>query len=433
MNKYLNTTITCDCGREHKIPIKEIIIKDGALKKVPDLINKLSDNEKIYLICDKNTLAAAGQKVHKICEQNGFKVKPIVLKDDHVEPDTSSFFKILSQIETKGYLVACGSGTLNDLTKYISCKLGRPYMVVATAPSMDGYASSVAPITVDGVKNTFPAVPPEAIVADLSVLKEAPWKMIQAGFGDLLGKNTSLLDWKLSNILFDEYYCKKTVDLVKNELDKIMEISHKLNNRDQESIETLIKGLINSGLAMLMIGTSRPASGSEHHISHFLDMYGLLYNQEIPPHGVKVGLGTYFTSSFYLKLKEIEFSSLKINNDKQIRRRKIKENYKERSKSALDNLEQRWKKEQLTRDKLIDKEEDIKKCIEENSQNFKQIKKHLSNIGILQREDVKNLKKEWLAKAIKIGFEIRNRYSVSTLLKQTGLLDKWSEDLLEQF
>ncbi len=433
IENYLNTSFSCNCGRKHKVPVKEIVIEKNALKKVPEILADLTCQSRLFVIGDKNTFKAAGNRLAEICRKDDFKVNKIMLEGEPVVPDPDTLFKILEKVDNNGYMVACGSGTINDMTRYLSYKLNRPYTIVGTAPSMDGYASSVAPLTIDGVKNTFNAAPPEAIVADLDVLKDAPWNMIQSGFGDLLGKHTSLLDWRLSKILLNEYHCERVAEIVREELNNIMEIGSSLKDRSRRSIQVLTRGLIKSGLAMLMMESSRPASGSEHHFSHFLEAYGDLFDKKTPSHGNKVGLGTYFTSSFYLKLKGVDFSRLELDHDRSSRREEIKEIYGSRAQTLLDNLEARWENELLNKDRLEQKEDEIKSLICKYSESLKQVRKYLDEIGILELEEINALDKDWIKKGLKYGFEIRNRYTISTLLRQVGLLKNWSENLVEDY
>ncbi|AGB41677.1 glycerol dehydrogenase-like oxidoreductase [Halobacteroides halobius DSM 5150] len=435
MDNYLNKKFKCDCGREHKVPIKEVIIEDNALKKVPNLIDKLTDEDKIFLVGDQNTFAVAGNQLVDILEASDYEVEIITLREggkDHVIPDPKALFAILEKIDNQGYIIACGSGVINDLTAFVSAKLDRPYTVVATAPSMDGYASSVSSLTIDGVKKTYVTTPPEAIIADLDILKEAPWEMIQSGFGDLLGKMTSLLDWKLSRILFNEYYCSRAVNLVEEELENIIQIGGKLQDRTEESIATLTKGLISSGLAMLMVGSSRPASGSEHHISHFLDMYSALHNVKVPTHGIKVALGTYFSSAFYSRLYKLDFTDLSIDYNKEERINRINKGYQENAPKILKLLTARWAKDRLDIGQLENKEKEIKAMIDQVYHNLTKIPDLLLKVGILERKDINELNKDWIEAAIRYGFEIRNRYTVTTLLSQIGYLDQWAKELVEE-
>src|SRR5690554_4095351 len=229
----------CVCGRKHRIDIKEIVIEDKALNRVPDLLNSLTQRKKIYLIADTNTYRAAGNHLYNILEKEGYMVKPIVLKGERVKPDTDYLYKILDEVANDGYLIACGSGSINDMVKYLAFKFNHRYMVVGTAPSMDGYSSVVSVLTVQGYKTTYEVKSPEAVVLDLDILSNAPWEMIQAGAGDLLGKVTSLLDWKMSHLLFGEYFCEEIFSLIEAQLAELFPLAGKLKNRDQQSIKAL--------------------------------------------------------------------------------------------------------------------------------------------------------------------------------------------------
>src|SRR5690606_37660380 len=157
---------------------------------------------------------------------------------------------------------------------------------------MDGYASTVSPLIVEGSKMTYEAVYPKAIIADTNILKEAPLEMIHAGFGDILGKYTSLTDWKLSKIINNEYYCQTTVNLVEKAREKCVENAERIKNRDEKIIRQLTEALIVSGIAIGFIGYSRPASGAEHHLAHYWEIAALRNNQPHPLHGNSVGAAT---------------------------------------------------------------------------------------------------------------------------------------------
>ncbi|NLM96297.1 MAG: sn-glycerol-1-phosphate dehydrogenase [Halanaerobiaceae bacterium] len=417
----------------NKNQIKEIIIKEAAISELPALLTGLTRERKVYLIVDKNTYQAAGSSISMELKKTGFQVEEVFLKGEKIVANTDYFFKLLKELRRDGYFLACGSGTINDLARFVSFKLEKPYVIAATAPSMDGYASHVSPITVDGIKETYNAVTPEAIVADLDVLKTAPWEMIQAGFGDLLGKISALLDWKLSNILFGVELHQEAVSLVEGELRRLIALRADLRSRTTESIETLTKGLVNSGIAMQLVGNSRPASGAEHHISHFLEMYGEIHGVELPPHGIKVALGEYFVSRLYLKLYELDFAGLVYIDDYERRRERIRENYLERAVPVLETLEERWNKEQLDTGFLRSKEREIKSLIEENMEYLQEVEDCLKETGILEREDIRAIDRGWLFKAVQSSFEIRNRYTVAVLLSQVGLLEEWSHELVDDF
>lgn len=422
----------CRCGEIHQIPIRDIVVKNKALNELPSLLNQITDTKKVYLVEDINTKEAAGIKVKSLLQKNGFEVKEILLQEkeekDHLHPDTDALFEILAAADNEGYMLACGSGTINDLTAFAAHKMQLPYSVIATAPSMDGYASSVSSITVNGVKQTYNTNPPELIIADLGVLADAPWEMLQSGLGDLLGKVSSLLEWKLGVVLFDEYFCSEAFDLIKDVLDSLIENSNEIKNRKESGIKILIDGLINSGIAMMMVGSSRPASGTEHHISHFFDMYAGIYQEEVPSHGIKVGTALTISSYFYLKLLDQNFSDFEFNHDRNERERNIKRFYMDKAPSVLELLDKRWESELISREYLLEKEDEIKSNIRNFEDYLNSVVPILKEFSFFEREDVRSLNRDWLKKAINFSFELRFRYTISTMLNQLGLLEKWGDE-----
>jgi glycerol-1-phosphate dehydrogenase [NAD(P)+] len=286
----------------------------------------------------------------------------------------------------------------------------------------------VSSITVDGVKQTYNTTPPELIIADLNILKAAPWKLIQSGLGDLLGKVSSLLEWKLGVAIFDEYFCQEAFELVESLLNDLFNNSEKIIAREKEGIEILTKGLIYSGISMMMVGSSRPASGTEHHISHFFDMYAGIFGEHVPTHGIKVGTAALISSDYYLKLLETDFSQFEITHNREAREKEIKAAYLDKADGILELLDQRWEHDLITKDDLLAAEAEIKNNIQEFKEYLLGVETILKDFGFFEREDVKNLNREWLKTAVNHCFEIRFRYTISTLLRQVGLLDKWGEE-----
>jgi len=425
----------CSCGRVHNVPIKEVVIEEDALKRIPELISRVSEEKKVYVVNDKNTKEAAGDKVQSVLKDAGFEVIEILLKekegDDHLVPDPDAIFGVLAGVDDDGYILAVGSGSINDLTAYAARKMNRPYSIIATAPSMDGYASSIASITYEGVKKSYDITPPDFIAADLNVLADSPWKLIQSGLGDLLGKVTSLLGWKMQRELLDAYFCQEAYDMVENVLDDLFNDYETIIDRKIEGIDALTKGLIYSGIAMMMVGNSRPASAGEHQISHFFDMYSGIFQKPVPTHGIKVGTAAVITSDFYLRLLETNFAELELNHDRKAREEAIKDNYLEKAAKILELLDQRWEREKISKEKLLEKEEALKSYIREYKENLEKVDEILDDFGFFDREDVKGLDRDWLRKAVNFGFEIRVRYSILTLLNQAGLLEEWAEDAIE--
>lgn len=263
--------LDCDCGHTHSVEIKNIKIGNGTINELSYLLKEFK-NGKIFIIEDENTYEAAGRLVEiKLGEE--FNLSKYIFKEEHLILDEKALGRLIVEIpENTSLILAVGSGSINDLSRFLSYKLHIPYVIVCTAPSMDGYASVVSPLITDGVKTTYNAVYPYAIVADIDILKKAPMYMIQAGLGDILGKYTALADWHMAEILNKEYFCSTIEKLMLKALDNCIKVSQQILTRNSEAIKSITEALILSGLAIGMTGTSRPASGEEHHLSHCWEM-----------------------------------------------------------------------------------------------------------------------------------------------------------------
>ena len=198
LNDYLNRTFTCPCGKTHSAPLKYVSVRKDALSDLPKFVKELGFHS-LYLVSDHITYGIAGQKCMDILAQAGIRAEIIQLT--HLEFDEATLGELVIHMpQDCDLVVAVGTGTINDMTRYFSFKLGRPFFTVATAAPMDGFASSIAAIHVNHLKTTFQAQTPLAVIGDTEILKNAPYPMIAAGLGDLLGKCTCLCDWRLSHI-----------------------------------------------------------------------------------------------------------------------------------------------------------------------------------------------------------------------------------------
>ncbi|HCI79318.1 MAG TPA: sn-glycerol-1-phosphate dehydrogenase, partial [Ktedonobacter sp.] len=209
--------------------------------------------------------------------------------------------------------IVVGSGTLNDITKLASHRVGRPYMCVGTAASMDGYTAFGAAITRDGFKQTMSSPAPRALVADLDILVTAPAQMNSTGYGDLLGKVTAGADWILADALEIELIERQAWSLVQDSLRDWAGKPQELHAGNRQAIENLFEGLILSGIAMQISASSRPASGSEHRFSHLWEMQALVEGHAPVPHGFKVGVGTLASAALYERVLAHDLTRLDID------------------------------------------------------------------------------------------------------------------------
>ncbi len=300
ISQWAGMEYSCACGKSHKVDIQAIRVGSGVIQELPGILRDLGASH-IFLVADNYTFEAAGRQVEQLLDQAGLPYhKRVFQTETPLVPNEYALGSVLAAMTSQDdMLLAVGSGTLNDVTKYVSARTGVPYVIAATAPSMDGYASTVAPTILDGFKTTLPAVYPAAIVADVDILKDAPMPMLTAGFGDIIGKFTSLADWRLSHQLNGEYYCPEVAGVIEAAVETCAANAQALAQREPQAIQAVTEALILSGLAMGMVGVSRPASGAEHQMAHYWEMDALRRGEEHPLHGNAVGVGTVLAASLY--------------------------------------------------------------------------------------------------------------------------------------
>ena len=300
ISQWAGMEYSCACGKSHKVDIQAIRVGSGVMQELPGILRDLGASH-IFLVADNYTYEAAGRQVEQLLDQAGLAYhKRVFQTETPLVPNEYALGSVLAAMTSQDdMLLAVGSGTLNDVTKYVSARTGIPYVIAATAPSMDGYASTVAPTILDGFKTTLPAVYPAAIVADVDILKDASMPMLTAGFGDIIGKFTSLADWRLSHQLNGEYYCPEVAGVIEAAVETCAANAQALAQREPQAIQAVTEALILSGLAMGMVGVSRPASGAEHQMAHYWEMDALRRGEEHPLHGNAVGVGTVLAASLY--------------------------------------------------------------------------------------------------------------------------------------
>lgn len=259
--------------------------------------------KKVLFLTDESTLCFARQ-LFELFKAEGVAFSVYTCPSKEPALDEATIENCGAHVQDAEYLLAVGSGTLNDLAKYVGSRLRIPSGVYATAPSMDGYTSGVTPVIEKGKKITYPAQVASDVLIDYSVLTGAPRIMTGAGVGDILAKYTALSDWKISSLLKNEHFVTQAAALMRNAVDTCNAGIPAILAGEQAGVKTLMNALLISGYAMVLAGNSRPASGAEHHMSHYLEMDFLRRGRSIPLHGIKVGLGTAVSLYLYRTVKE---------------------------------------------------------------------------------------------------------------------------------
>lgn len=290
----------CSCGKTHAVDIRKIIVGSGVFAQ---FIQPLKDQgaKQVYVIADSNTYRIAGKQAEAVLKENGLAYHSKILESVHaLVPDETALGTLIAAMQPgDDYIVAVGSGSINDLSRMVSARTGIPYLIAATAPSMDGYASTVSPLILDGTKITKEAVYPDAIIADTAILKQAPMDMLTAGYGDIIGKLTANADWRLAREINGEYYCEECAAFVNRAVKACTDNAAGLQNRDELAIGNVTEALILSGIAIGLVGNSRPASGAEHHFSHYWEVDAIKNGQPHALHGNSVSVGSVIVASLY--------------------------------------------------------------------------------------------------------------------------------------
>lgn len=299
----------CACGKTHSIAIRHIQIGKGAIKGLGDMARPFA-GQTVYLAGDENTLPLAQPRATVSLEAAGCKVAvhtfPSPAGKHLITNESLVGSMLLNKPADAGLLIAVGSGTMNDTARVISAKCGVPYIVIATAPSMDGYASVTSAVVMGGSKKSVPLCAPYGIIGDTDILQTAPDAMLSAGAGDMLGKYTALRDWELAHQQMQEDRCPGIASLVALAANRVTERLHRLYDREETALAALTDALVLSGLAILLHGTSRPAAGLEHQIAHHWEVDALRRDFYGGLHGHYVGLAALAACRMY-EMAEAEF------------------------------------------------------------------------------------------------------------------------------
>lgn len=295
---------SCSCGRRHcALPLRYLDISDGALERLPEMLRPVVQDGTIFLITDERIESAAGQRTVALLERHRFEYRHICLHGSPKVLPNEEYLDILRSTypENAVFILGVGSGVINDLCKVLAVEHSVPCGIVATAPSMDGYASNSSAMEFAGIKTTVYTTCPTLICCDTQILRQAPEEMLSAGFGDMAAKLISITDWKIAHWVTGEYYCEQVAALMRRAYKSVLENVEGVAARKEAAIRCMMEGLILSGVAMSFAGISRPASGMEHTISHLLEMFALARGSQPAAHGLQVGYGVREALRLYRK------------------------------------------------------------------------------------------------------------------------------------
>lgn len=290
------------CGKRHFGLLRDYIAEENAISYLPALLKKYSC-KKPFVLCDPNTYYAAGKQVEKVLHESEFSFSLHIMASEKPAPDERTVGEALMYCDAScDAVIAVGGGVINDTCKILAAAKKVPDIIVATAPSMDGFASASSSMERSGLKISLNSKCPEAVVADPDILVRAPKRMILSGIGDILAKYVSLVEWEIAHILVGDYYCGNIAEIVKASLNQCVRDAKAAVNGDKKAVLSVMEALVISGIAMNYAEISRPASGMEHYISHIVDMRALEWGNPSDFHGIQCAVATLTTVRAYEKL-----------------------------------------------------------------------------------------------------------------------------------
>ena len=422
----------CTCGRPHSFSA-QVFCGAGAVQKLPDILRKMNV-KKAFILTDENTYEAAGTQVCQLLADDGIGYQSYTLPEREPHPDEQRVGAAVMHMEPDcDCVIGVGSGVINDIGKMLASLSRLPYIIVGTAPSMDGYASATSSMTRDGLKMSINTKAADVIIGDTDILKNAPLRMLRAGLGDMIAKYVSICEWRIAALITGEYYCEGVAELIRSALRLCVERAEGLLRREPEAVEAVFAGLVIGGVAMNYAGCSRPASGNEHYISHIIDMRSVEFGTAEELHGIQCAVGTLETLRLYEKLQAF-------TPDREQALRYVQSfdydgwaaalrEFLGRGAESMIALEKKEKKYDVTAHKarleiILSRWDEIIEIVKQELPSAAELEKLLDMIGAPKTLNDIGVDGNYLPMIFRATKDIRDKYVLSRLLWDLGVLEK---------
>ncbi|MBR4016785.1 MAG: sn-glycerol-1-phosphate dehydrogenase [Oscillospiraceae bacterium] len=432
MKEFLSSN-NCPCGKEHKVMVDAVVFGKNAISKLPEFVYKYNA-KKPFLLADRNTFAAAGEKVCSVLETAGIAYKKYIFNCDELEPNEQAVGSAVMHYDYScDLIIGIGSGVVNDISKILSCICGKKFIIVCTAPSMDGYVSPTSSMSLDGLKQSLNTRCADVIIGDIDVLKNAPDRLLRSGLGDMLAKYVSIAEWRIGHLITGEYYCEQVADLIRQAVKKCVDNAGGLLRRDETAIEAVFEGLVLGGVAMAYAGISRPASGVEHYFSHIWDMRGLEFGTPVDLHGIQCAVGTYLAAKLYDELKKIipdmDKATESVRNFSYSEWQSSLRQFLGSSAETMISQEQREQKYNKTTHAarlhvILKNWDSILQILQEELPSAIEIEKILDAVGLPKDYRQLGIDRDTAKMTFKVTKDIRDKYVLSRLAWDLGVLDE---------
>ncbi len=414
------------------------------LAQVSHLFTETFGTKKAIVVCDATTWEVAGKEVYKHLSAGIIEtINPFIFDESKPYAEFNNVLKLEAALEKDEAIpVVVGSGTLNDLTKLASARTNKPYMCVATAASMDGYTAFGASITYQGAKQTFSCPAPQAVLADIEIIRKAPASMTASGYADLYAKVTAGADWILSDALGIEHIDKHAWSIVQDGLKEALADPLGAKEGKENAINPLIEGLILGGFAMQWSKSSRPASGAEHQFSHLWNMEHHTHKGEAPSHGFQVGVATLAVTRLYEKMLRTPLEKLDVQAccDQWPEWYHLEQKAREmfRKTDFLDTAINQSKDKYISRKELaiqLQKLKGIWPQLKEQLRNqivpSEKVRKDLIAVGAPVEPEQIGITNDRMKASFFRAQHIRSRFTILDIAVRTGYLEQWLNELYQ--
>ncbi len=270
---------------------KKVVVGYGVIKETGKFFKSVYPREeKALVVLGPIIYEKYYNDLREALESVNIRVDKIIVNEASVDEAE----KVAETVREDGaqVIIGFGGGRSIDLAKFASSRTGKGFVSIPTVASHDGITSPFASLRGFGKPMSVPARSPDLILIDVYIVAAAPKRYNMAGFGDLIGKLTSVRDWKLAHKLKGEYYGEYAASLALLSAKHVAAYHREIAAGTHEGLRVLLEALVSSGVAMGIAGSTRPASGSEHLFAHALTM--IAGNK--PLHGEAVGVGTIMMS-----------------------------------------------------------------------------------------------------------------------------------------
>lgn len=415
---------------------KVLKLGSGLIGMAPAIFREQFPGHRARIISDEIVHAVAGSAIHDQFAREGLTTQPPFL---FACPGIYAEHSFVLQLEAalaqdNSIPVAVGSGTINDIVKLAAHRLHRPYLCIASAASMDGYTAFGASITYRGAKQTFQCPAPQAVVADVEIIRHAPAEMTASGYADLLAKVTAGADWIIADALGHEPIDARSWAIVQGGLRDALADPDGARHGRPEAIFALTEGLMLGGFAMQWSKSSRPASGAEHQFSHLWDMEHHEHDGRAPSHGFKVGIATLAVTALYEELLRQPLDRLDIHQvqqawpDADVAELEVRRLFA--GEDFLDTVLAETRAKHCSREELGHELQILRQCWPELRQRLQaqliplaEMQSRLARVGAPTHPAQIGLTSARVRQSFRKAYHLRRRYTVLDLAVRTHCLE----------